>query len=238
MASRDNTPDLAARVQRLATATLAIGFTGAVVASRVVPPGRGNNSGLQGSRQLLRQVHQEVRVARADSRAADRAARVRDRGIRTILGAIDEITGADSYRSARAVADGDCTVPAEPAVAYLSSGYMYKNGGNGSVTLQVAGSSGVQQFTFASGTSQLHIITAINSFQAVLGVTAARSPDNDRRVSIASNELGSEGYVRVKTLAGPGIIHAGSVGGEPLEDYKDYGSNAVVLSVTREPAPG
>ncbi|MHC4448030.1 MAG: hypothetical protein ACYSXF_09665, partial [Planctomycetota bacterium] len=218
-------------------ATLAIGFAGAVVASRVVPPGRGNSPGLQESRRLLLQVRQEARAVSADARAADKAARLRDGRIRGILGAIDQIAGADRWRSARALADGDCAVPAEPAFAYLSTGFAYDNGGGGSITLQIAGSRGVQQFSFASGTAQIHFISALNSFKGALAVSAVRSPANDRRICLASTEAGPEGYVRVKALAGPGIIFAEPVGGEPLGDFKDYGSNAIVLSVTREPSP-
>ena len=56
---------------------------------------------------------------------------------------------------------------AETGEVFLSTGddpTGFNNGDNGEITLEVTGSKGSQQFTFASGTLQSDMITAINSF--------------------------------------------------------------------------
>ncbi|HWB19530.1 MAG TPA: flagellin, partial [Phycisphaerales bacterium] len=64
----------------------------------------------------------------------------------------------------------DVLTSAQTAAIYLSTGASFDNGGNGSVTFEITGKDGVQQFTFASGTTQADIISAINTFSDALGV--------------------------------------------------------------------
>ncbi len=68
--------------------------------------------------------------------------------------------------------DVDITVltSGQTAEVFLSTGAtMFSSGNNeGSITIEVTGVDGVQQFTFASGTSQANMITAINSFNDAL----------------------------------------------------------------------
>ncbi len=197
---RDDTR-LSARLQHLATATLAIGFAGAVGASRLLPPpGRGEP--LHDTRRLLEQVRRE--------------------------------TG-----TARAIAEGSCAIPAVPAVAFLDLGIggTYSSGGQGSVTIELTGNSGVQQFTFASGTTVVNIVTALNSFAEAVGVQARLGPATGDRVELSSTEVNADGFVRVRILDGPSIVFAENTGGDPLGDYKDYGANALTLSATLPPVP-
>lgn len=92
---------------------------------------------------------------------------------------------------------------ARTADVFLSTGSTFTNGDNGSITLEVTGNRGTQQFTFASGTDQSDIITAINSFSEQTGVSAAQV-STGANIELNSTEFGSDSFVRVKTLANEG----------------------------------
>jgi flagellin len=91
---------------------------------------------------------------------------------------------------------------------------------------------GVQQFTFASGTSQANIVAAINTFTDALGVSASVATTDTDKVSINSTTYGSDQYVRAKVLEGTSnniIASADTTADGTTTDYKDYGRDAVVL---------
>lgn len=217
-------------LQRLGTATLVVGFAGAVVASRVTP--RPMNSGLDKSRQLLRQVQNDVRAARAI--VEDPALNASIRQVETTLAEIGRVTATASPLALRAL-DQEVCVSAEAAVVFLSTGIAYDGSGEGSITLEVTGNDGVQQFTFASGTFQGSIIVALNSFKVALGVSAAQSQVNPARISMSSTRMNSDAFVRVKELDGPvhDIIFASAMARFPVDDLKDFGRNAITLSAWR-----
>ena len=122
-----------------------------------------------------------------------------------------------------------CAAPADEAVAFLSTNLTYANGGKGSLTLEITGNEGTQQFTFASGTSQSSIIAAINSFTKTVGVEAEQSTMNTGRVQMTSVDPGTDSLIRLRVLNGPDLIFAEPIGGPALGDLKDYGANALVL---------
>lgn len=96
-------------------------------------------------------------------------------------------------------------------------------------TIEIAGNEGVQQFTFASGTSQTDMVGAINTFSEALGVSAAVT--SATRIQINSTEFGSEQFTRVKILDGmAGNFLSDTVGGaSSSRDLKDTGVDATVL---------
>jgi len=125
----------------------------------------------------------------------------------------------------------DVLTSAQTGAVYLSTGANLDNGGNGSITFEVTGSSGVQQFTFASGTTQANIISAINTFKDSLGVSAIQNATTNTRVQINSTKFGSNEFVRVKTLEGTNanLLAATEAGATSTTDLKDSGRDAVVL---------
>jgi flagellin len=125
----------------------------------------------------------------------------------------------------------DVLTSAQTGVVYVSTGTTLDNGDNGSITFEITGSKGVQQFTFASGTTQANIINAITTFADALGVSAIADPDDANRVQINSTEFGSSEFVRVKILEGTTdtLIFDASTGGNDSADLKDYGQDATVL---------
>ena len=224
---------LASQLQRLATAALATGFAAAVAASRVLPP-RGGTP-LNDNRRLLMDLQELAHVARSEARVAANDIQSRQRLIDSTLEDIDRLVATATFQSTRLPAGVLCARPAEPAVAYLSTGFTWiLPDGGGPLTIEIAGNKGVQQFTFASNTLQSDIITAINVFTKSIGVTAARDVPDPHRLVLASTESDADGFVRVRQLAGDHVIFAEPVGGEPLGDLKDYGSNAIVLRATFE----
>ncbi len=119
---------------------------------------------------------------------------------------------------------------AQTASVYLSTAAALVNGGSGGITFEFTGVDGVQQFTFASGTLQADISTAINTFSAALGISAAQSLNTDR-VEIRSTGFGSDSFVRVKTLEGTAanLLATTSGGAASSADLKDDGRDATVI---------
>ena len=92
---------------------------------------------------------------------------------------------------------------AATADVFLSTGSTFTNGDNGSITVEVTGTRGTQQFTFASGTAQSDIIAAVNSFAEQTGVSASQVSTGGN-IELSSTDYGSDSFVRVKTLSNEG----------------------------------
>ena len=125
----------------------------------------------------------------------------------------------------------DVLTSAQTAAVYLSTAANLANGNNGSITFEITGGKGVQQFTFASGTSQANIINAINTFKDAIGVSAIQNATTAARVQINSTGFGSQEFVRVKTLEGTAnnLLAGTAAGATSAADLKDHGQDAVVL---------
>ena len=122
---------------------------------------------------------------------------------------------------------------AQTAQVFLSTGTAYVTplGTSGSITIEVTGNDGVQQFTFASGTTQTNMVTAINSFRDAIGVSAAQHATATDRIVFRSTEFGSNEFVRVKEVAGPvdsDYIFASAAASSAKGDLKDFGRDAIV----------
>ncbi|MAE60483.1 MAG: flagellin [Planctomycetaceae bacterium] len=120
---------------------------------------------------------------------------------------------------------------AQTAVAFLSAGNgaaagQLNAGGNGSITLEVAGNKGVQQFTFTSNAQLTSAANAVNTFTAATGVSAAVS---GAIIVLNSSEFGSSQFVSVTEVDGSiGLTaDAYSVGGTD-STVKDVGRDAVI----------
>ena len=123
-------------------------------------------------------------------------------------------------------------IAAETGGVFLHTSGTYDGGGDGSLTIEVTRTDGVQQFTFASGTNQTSIITAINAFKDAIGVSATQAAGNAFRVELRSLDFGSSAFVRAKEISGgedtTDYIYAAEVGGAALTDLKDKGLDATV----------
>lgn len=92
----------------------------------------------------------------------------------------------------------------------------YTGGTTGSaVTIEIGGNTGVEQFTFGSGTTTSSVITAVNALKDSTGVSASLSGSD---VVFSSTSFGSDSFVSVKSLSG-----TFATSGE-----KDFGTDADV----------
>lgn len=123
----------------------------------------------------------------------------------------------------------DVTQSAQTGVLYLSTGATFANGGDGSITIEVTGNDGVQQFTFASGATQANIVNAINTFKDAIGVSAVASGNT---INMSTLGYGTNSFVRVKILEGTTddlVKTAVDLSGTEGTDLTDEGRNATVL---------
>lgn len=130
------------------------------------------------------------------------------------------------------------TAAAETALVGLSTGKIASGSATneGSITLEVTGSRGSQQFSFASGTATSNIVTAINSFKEATGVSASES---GTVATLSSTDYGSNEFVRVKVLEGSGdangdVAFEFDAAGDPVAgsvdtDVKTDGVDATLL---------
>ena len=121
------------------------------------------------------------------------------------------------------------TQSAQTARQYLRlSAAGIANGGSGAVTFEVAGARGAQQFSFASGTSQAQIRTAINAFTEALGVSATVCGNN---VRVDSTGFGTESFVRMREIANANAATnfvSATGGGAAVQELRTAGRDATV----------
>jgi flagellin len=131
-------------------------------------------------------------------------------------------TAIDNVRvnSAKLPEGAAVSVVVEVTTSAQTGTLTYSGGaiGAGGVTIEVAGATGTQQLSFASGTAVASIATAITSIKEATGVSAIVSGSALR---ITSTEFGSDKFVSVRALSGSFTVSGGTAG-------KDTGRDAVV----------
>lgn len=128
----------------------------------------------------------------------------------------------------------DVTQSSQTGAVFMSTAATLSNGGNGSITVEVTGNEGVQQFTFASGSSISDVVNAINTFSDALGVSAIVSTGTttaSTRVELRSQSYGSDEFVRAKVLEGTSsnLFASTATATTHTGDLKDTGRDASVL---------
>ena len=245
-ADRSNLPS---RLQRIATGIFVAGFAGTIAASRMLPPAHaGSNESSLGdallitnntsnhannnakvhaamyeSKQLMQNLIQTIDKARLSNGAIKEESMMRARNIARSLAAINRICQANSINDIKLFGEGSCAAPATAALVHLSTGQYSLSSG---IVIRIQGIGGTEQFSFASGTTKLNIINAINSFSKTLGIEAGESLDNPARVEVRSIEVGADSLVR---MWGNAVVFSDATGGPPLADLKDYGKNSITL---------
>jgi flagellin len=127
-------------------------------------------------------------------------------------------TSFDNVRvNAARVPDGGTVNVVVQVTTSAQTGEISYTGGaiSGNVTLEVAGNTGTEQLSFASGTTVSSIATAINAVKTATGVSAVLS---GAALVLNSTEYGADQFVSLKTVAGS--FSASST--------KDFGRNAAV----------
>ncbi|MCH8823800.1 MAG: hypothetical protein IH984_09870 [Planctomycetes bacterium] len=245
---------LAIRLQNLATSIFITGFTGAIVATRLLGATSGANvkhrpltsdlgvasqtfvadsssttnaqMQLQKTRGLLLELRNTIELMNDSSSEDKQQLQMQARNIARSLSVIARIVPTTPYRNRSFPAQGFCAQSAEAAVLYLSA--TIGSLANGAA-IGIQGTSGSHDFSFASGTSQAGLIQAINSFSKTLGVEAEQSNLNPHRVEIHSLEVGADEFVQMSRLTGGVYVFTSPMGGQFSNDFKDYGKNAITL---------
>jgi flagellin len=113
-----------------------------------------------------------------------------------------KVNGA-KFSGASLGVDVQVTTSAQQAGVFLSAGGANIDLNTGSsLVVEVAGTKGSRELTFASGTSIATIASTINSFSDVTGVKASTSGTG---VKLYSNDFGSDQFVSVKVVNDAGI---------------------------------
>jgi flagellin len=119
-----------------------------------------------------------------------------------------KVNGAKLSNGASLAVQALVTKSAQNAGVFLSTNGNLNLGGNpsNSFSLEIGGAAGSRQFSFASGTTVANVVSAINSFKTVTGVSAKASGTGFK---LASTDFGSSQFVSVKTISAGGITGTG-----------------------------
>lgn len=149
--------------------------------------------------QLLNGLRRQVGVSVDNAAESGHLLSQRQRQVNSILETIDHISGSASLLGLALI--GQMPEGPSPGFVFLSTGRTL-NGEGDSVTIEIIGTYGVQQFTFASGTSQSNIIMAITQFSNSTGVLAIQDWKNGDLVQLYSSDRGSSAFVQARLLSG------------------------------------
>jgi len=123
----------------------------------------------------------------------------------------------------------DTVQSAQTGQIFLSAGTGNTLSGT-SLTIEVAGNKGIQNFSFASGTTAAQMVTAINTFKDVTGVSATASTTY---IKLNSTEFGQSQFVSVKNISADAAydtaINTDGTTGTGTNDARDTGRDATVV---------
>ena len=128
----------------------------------------------------------------------------------------------------------DVTQSAQTGAVYFQTSTQLNNSGNGSITIEITGTKGVQQFTFASGSAIGDVVNAVNTFSDALGVSATiatGTTNASTRIELRSQTYGSSEFIRAKVLEGTSsdLFATSATAALTSSDLKDFGRDASVL---------
>jgi hypothetical protein len=119
----------------------------------------------------------------------------------------------------------------EPGEVYLSTNANLNLQGSEVLHVSIEGNAGVQQFTFASGTSQANVVRAINTFMSQTATAAEASAINPQRVRLFSIHAGSDQFVHVQHDRSFTLLAPSAFG--PVQDFErvDFGRDGIAGDV-------
>jgi flagellin len=140
-----------------------------------------------------------------------------------------KVNGAKLSNGASLAVQAIVTKSAQNAGLFLSTnGALNLGGTNGTFSVEIGGAAGSRQYTFASTTTVANIVSAINAFKSVTGVSALASGTG---VKLASTEFGSSQFVSVKTISAGGISGTGvGIYGLSSTDFNTYTGSATTFA--------
>ncbi len=118
-----------------------------------------------------------------------------------------KVNGAKLSNGAALAVQAIVTKSAQNAGVFLSTnGNLNLSGTNATFSVEISGALGSRQFSFASTTTVANIVSAVNSFKSVTGVSAFASGTG---LKLASTDYGSSQFVSVKTISSGNITGTG-----------------------------
>ena len=140
-----------------------------------------------------------------------------------------------TVNAAKIPTGGSVTVSVD-TVTSAQTGQLFLSAGTGntlsgtSLTIEVAGNKGIQNFSFASGTTAAQMVTAINTFKDVTGVSATASTTY---IKMNSTDFGSSQFVSVKNVSADAAydtaINTDGTTGTGTNDARDTGRDATIV---------
>ncbi|MBX3384860.1 MAG: flagellin [Phycisphaeraceae bacterium] len=125
-------------------------------------------------------------------------------------GVADFRVNAAKFSGASMAVDMQVTASAQQGGMFLSFGGTSLDINTGSsFVIEISGTRGSRELSFASGTTLNKIVDAINTFSDVTGVTASLS-SGATRIGLSSSEFGSAEFVSVKVINAAGINSTGN----------------------------
>jgi flagellin len=140
-----------------------------------------------------------------------------------------------TVNAAKIPTGGSVTVTVD-TVTSAQTGQLFLSAGTGntlsgtSMSIEVAGNKGIQNFSFASGTTAAQMVTAINTFKEVTGVSATASTTY---IKLNSTDFGSSQFVSVKNISADAAydtaINTDGTSGTGTNDARDTGRDATIV---------
>ncbi len=121
-------------------------------------------------------------------------------------GVSDFRIGSAKFSGATLGVDVLITQSAQQGGMFLSMGGTTLNLNTASsFVIEISGSKGSRELSFASGTSLATMVSTVNRFTDVTGVTASLSSISSTRVSLATSEFGSAEFASVRVINSAGL---------------------------------
>jgi flagellin len=116
-------------------------------------------------------------------------------------GALSTVVDVVRINSAKLPDNGNITVSVEVVSVAETARVVYSGGvlSSGPATIEISGSSGIEQISLASSATLANIVTAVNELTTATGVSASLSGGS---VVFNSTGFGSEQFVTVRTISG------------------------------------
>ncbi len=140
-----------------------------------------------------------------------------------------KVNGAKIAKSSYIDVQALITGSAQKGTLYLSTGSTLNLGGNtGQFTVEIAGTLGSRQLSFASGTARQSIVDAVNSFKDITGVTASATTAGAGGIVLRSAEYGADQFVSVK------VVNAAGITGTGVGVFNGTSTNAEAVDTTTQ----
>jgi flagellin len=121
-------------------------------------------------------------------------------------GVSDFRVNAAKFNGSSLSVDMQVTASAQQGGMFLSmGGTSIDTNTSSSLVIEISGSKGSRELSFASGTTLAKIVSTINTFTDVTGVSASLAATSSTRIGLTSSDFGSSEFVSVKMINSAGI---------------------------------